>query len=46
MQMLKNSGYDKGFRTEILRAGLKGYNKMLQDAKNEAAGKTLENVLV
>ena len=34
MQILKNSGYDKGFRTEILRAGVKGYNKILQDAKN------------
>ena len=34
MQMLKNSGYDKGFRIEILRAGVKGYNKILQDAKN------------
>ena len=32
--MLRNSGYDKGFRTEILRAGIKGYNKILQDAKN------------
>ena len=32
--MLKNSGYDKGFRTEILKAGVKGYNKILQDAKN------------
>lgn len=29
MQIKKNSGYDEKFRREILRAGIKGYNKIL-----------------
>ena len=30
MQLLKNSGYDKKFRCEILQSGLKGYNSILE----------------
>ena len=29
MQLLKNSGYSEAFRAEILKSGLKGYNKIL-----------------
>ena len=30
MQLLKNSDYDATFRSEILKSGLKGYNKILE----------------
>ena len=30
MQLLKNSNYDSKFRGEILKSGLKGYNKILE----------------
>ena len=36
MQMLKNSGYDEKFRTEVLRSGLAGYNKILESNKTGA----------
>ena len=31
MQLLKNSDYDAIFRSDILKSGLKGYNKILED---------------
>ena len=34
MQVLKNSGYNKEFRSKILKAGLKGYNKILDDDRS------------
>ena len=34
MQILKNSGYDQKFRTEVLRSGIKGYNSILEEAKS------------
>ena len=33
MQVLKNSGYHETFRVEILKAGLNGYNKILEADK-------------
>ena len=35
MQLLKNSGYSTQFRKEILKSGIKGYNKILEDDKNQ-----------
>ena len=34
MQLLKNSGYSQKFRVEILKSGLKGYNKILKAEKD------------
>ena len=31
MQVLKNSGYNSNFRREILKAGISGYQKILED---------------
>ena len=33
MQVLKNSGYNSIFRKEILKAGIAGYNKILEQDK-------------
>ena len=30
MQLLKNSGYNQKFRSELLKSGLNGYNKILK----------------
>ena len=34
MQMLKNSGYNKNFRAEVLMSGLAGYRKILAADKS------------
>ena len=34
MQTLKNSNYSTEFRKEVLKSGIHGYNKILDDAKN------------
>ena len=33
MQLLNNSGYSQKFRTEILKSGLEGYNKIVKAEK-------------
>ena len=34
MQILKNSGYSAQFWSEILKGGIKGYNKILEDDRS------------
>ena len=36
MQVLKNSNYNSEFRREVLKSGINGYNKILDDDKNGA----------